>query len=88
MAEWKDSAFMIRSSFQIKPYLNFVSQVSKFSSWYKQVCVRFFCHLHQKESEIYMVNFLNLSVNFSFLIYKKGMMIKSIFQKKGRVVPG
>ena len=44
--------------------------------------------MHQKESEIYMVNFLNLSVNFSFLIYKKGMMIKSIFQKKGRVVTG
>ena len=87
MAEWKDSAFMMCLSFQIKPYLNFVSQVSKFSSWNKPAWVRFFRHLDHKESEIYTVNFLNLSVNL-FPHLQKGDDDKSIFQKKGRVVLG
>lgn len=29
-----------------------------------------------------MVNFLNLSINFIFLIYKKGMMVIAFFRRK------
>lgn len=38
--------------------------------------------MHQKESEIHMMNFLNLFKNFSFLICKMGMRITVILRIK------